>query len=755
MQNYLFIPPSNVLYSSNGELSAAAKPPPPKICRNMIVKNEANVIERLLRSVISIIDTFCICDTGSNDNTMMIIRRFFKEHGIPGKLIEEPFRDFAYNRNWALKQARELIKDTDFFLLIDADMVLESNISASILKQSLLYGRSQPDTTANLYQQRFETAPLRGARSNLSVELPIENSNSVPFEVFNGLKDAYYVLQGTDTFQYKNIRLLKNNPMFSYSGVTHEYIQLLPDSQTDIIDSDILFIRDIGDGGSKEDKFKRDIRLLEKGLKENPKNERYTFYLANSYRDSGKFQKAIDYYLKRIEMGGWVEEVWFSYYSIGKCFQKMEQMSDAIYYWLEGFHYYPKRLENIYQIVKYYREQSKYTSAYAFYSMARNNGGGEAATKDHLFYEKDIYEYKLDYEFSIIAYYCNWYNYDILATCQKVLSANILPDSIRKNILQNYKFYVPAVEEWADESNQLTLLEIAGEPSLKLDEDFIESTPSIVFNKNTQTLIMTIRYVNYRLSPTCGGYKLKDNIVSKNRILRFSYSPEERTFQKIDEFWLKYDTSQDAYYCGIEDIRLLIDDEGNVKCNGNRVLRTGEIVIEHGIIDWNTQYAITDCVRKKTEQRKIEKNWVMFGGEAAVKVVYEWYPFTIGRYERSVTTGELLFDIISVEKNTPSVLKGVRGSTNGIILGDEIWFLCHVVSYEDKSYYYHLFVVLDTKSNQIKQVSKYFTFGKKRVEYTLGFVYFEDTDTFFIGYSQMDCETRFLSLSRTDIERLF
>ena len=45
----------------------------PTLCLNMIVKNESKIIERLLTSVLSIIDTFCICDTGSTDNTIDII----------------------------------------------------------------------------------------------------------------------------------------------------------------------------------------------------------------------------------------------------------------------------------------------------------------------------------------------------------------------------------------------------------------------------------------------------------------------------------------------------------------------------------------------------------------------------------------------------------------------------------------------------------------------------------------------------------
>jgi glycosyltransferase involved in cell wall biosynthesis len=46
------------------------------ICLNMIVKNESKIITRLLESVSPIIDCYCICDTGSTDNTIQYSRFF-------------------------------------------------------------------------------------------------------------------------------------------------------------------------------------------------------------------------------------------------------------------------------------------------------------------------------------------------------------------------------------------------------------------------------------------------------------------------------------------------------------------------------------------------------------------------------------------------------------------------------------------------------------------------------------------------------
>lgn len=235
----------------------------PTICLNMIVKDESKVILRSLESVYRMIDSYCICDTGSTDDTINLIQTFFKEKGIEGKIEQEPFRDFGYNRTFALK-ACENCKKADYLLLLDADMIVEIDETKIIEFKKQLKG------------------------------------------------DAYLVCQGTLKFHYMNTRLIKNHQGIICWGVTHEYVKC-PDNST---------IHKIEKEG-KEDKIVRDIRLLTNGLNELPKYDRYTFYLANSYRDKGDYEISIEYYKKRIGLQGWIEEVWYCNYMIGNCYKRL------------------------------------------------------------------------------------------------------------------------------------------------------------------------------------------------------------------------------------------------------------------------------------------------------------------------------------------------------------------------------------------------------------------------------------------------
>ena len=61
----------------------------PTLCLNIIVKNESRIISRLFDSVINIIDCYCICDTGSTDNTIQIIEDYFREKNLEKKYFKK------------------------------------------------------------------------------------------------------------------------------------------------------------------------------------------------------------------------------------------------------------------------------------------------------------------------------------------------------------------------------------------------------------------------------------------------------------------------------------------------------------------------------------------------------------------------------------------------------------------------------------------------------------------------------------------
>jgi len=666
----------------------------PTLCLNMIVKNESKIITRLFDSVINIIDCYCICDTGSTDNTVELIKTYFESKNIPGKIVSEPFKNFAHNRNFALTSALGM---SDYILLMDADMTLE-----------------------------------------------IKNFKKETLQLF----DSCYILQGNDDFYYQNMRIVKNNGLFSYVGVTHEYISTPSNNKLLHITKDQLFIADYGDGGCKNDKFERDIKLLSDGIIAEPNNsERYHFYLANSYHDSGNFEKAIETYEKRIKIGGWDQEIWYSYYRIGLCYKNLGKISDAIFTWMNAYDFLPTRIENLYEIINHYRHTSKSKLGRVFYNMAKDslNKNKNVNRDSFLFLHNDIYTYKLDYEFTIFAAYVGVNNIND----QVVIVLNNCGDgSINNNLFSNMKFY-------KDILTPTQVINFGNSVVKNINNDntlFYSSSSCLIPNpfEDKNGYLMNVRYVNYLIDNNGNYLNCDKYIITQNKYTKLSSD-----LKIISDEFLEFNF-EDRRYIGVEDIRIFYDKysskmlyigTGYHKNNSIGVV-SGEYNVKEqklSSIDEITPFCHSTC----------EKNWVFVDTNQSINVIYKWYPLQICKINQEKKSLELI-----ESKEMPKIFSHARGSTCGfnytkkinlvsdknsnyninIVFNEiEIWFVLHMVSYENPRHYYHIFAVFDESMNLLRY-SAPFKFQTEPIEYCLGLVV--EDDRVLITYSVWDRETK-------------
>ncbi|MEI8366750.1 MAG: glycosyltransferase [Parachlamydiaceae bacterium] len=359
--------------------SLAASPSPKKtICLNMIVKNEKEVIERCLQSVLPIIDSWVIVDTGSTDGTQQIIKSFMKN--IPGELHEKPWVNFGYNREEALQLAKS---KADYILFMDADDILA-------------------------FAKDFQMPALT---------------------------EGFYIIPThSNGMECLLPRLIATNLDWHWEGVLHERITIKDNTKGCLLNGlEYVYVSD-GARTKDSERYLKDIKILLKGIKDEPNNSAYVFYLAKTYQFAGDPENSIKYYEKRAEMGGFPEEVFCSKLEIARIRdrQNMEsKLVEASY--LNAYEYRPSRIEPLYYIVNKARLRGEFQKGYDITELAIT-----IIPTDSLFVEKWIYDYGLLFEYAVCAYELQKYP-ESLDACQKLLALPQLPEIDKKTIQNLYE----------------------------------------------------------------------------------------------------------------------------------------------------------------------------------------------------------------------------------------------------------------------------------------------------------------------------
>ena len=200
-------------------------------------------------------------------------------------------------------------------------------------------------------------------------------------------------------------------------------------------------------------------------------------------------------------------------------------------------------------------------------------------------------------------------------------------------------------------------------------------------------------------------------------------------------------------YLGIEDVKLF-EHKGVVHFLGTEQDPiTEKLRVGTGPYSVETKdRSLTSIICKSPKNRDCEKNWCYFAPDKQgdLRVLYDWSNLSIGH----VSDGAYVED--STDGTVPSFFKHLRGSTNGVLVDDEIWFLTHMVEYSSPRNYYHIIIILDRNTMKYKRNSTLFKFENTCIEYCLGMVVEQKRIIF--SYSKMDRESNVSIYDRPSID---
>lgn len=622
----------------------------------MIVKNEAHIIRESLSCTLPLIDTYVIVDTGSTDDTIKIIKDFYNEKGIEGHVYERPWKNFGHNRSEALKLCDGKM---DYCLIIDADDLMNF-----------------PKNGKEILKKLLES----------------ESPNSVDLRIHEG------------GIKYSRGQIFKANDNWGYVGVLHEYASnKKPNNKSVRLPEEFYMTsRRLGGRNLTGDKQKKDIQVLEQGIKDEPDNDRYMYYLAQSYLDYGDVDNALKWYKKRFKIGRWYEEAFHAAYNVGKCYLRK---GDIIKFeeWMQKAHrYHPKRAEPIYELASFFRKAAQFYKAYHYIQIGRQI---PYPKDDVLFVEQFPHTGGFDYEASIVEYYTHS---DKKVGLRSSVQYLLKRGDFSENVISNMKFYITAIP---NETKKLNIPSVFG-------DDFRPSAVSCI-----KYPFANVRFVNY-LVPTDSQYRTKDGspIQTKNAYVNLDTGECVAIMKDPEPLF-------PSVVKGIEDLRLYEkNDKMYFTATSYHEFIEQKVSIVHGEYDLESK-SLTHCIGVNSPfNKECEKNWIHIPDTD--EFIYSWRP---------LRTGKIIGNryIYNREIDTPAFFEHFRGSASPMKLNDTFICLVHFVEYCTPRKYYHCFVEMD-KNFKPTKVSLPFYFTHSGIEYCISTSMIENKIECFISITDGD-----------------
>lgn len=221
----------------------------------VMMKNEEDVIEKTLLSIVDFVDFVVLFDTGSTDSTIPLCKRIMKERNVPGTIIEGEFVDFSTSRNRLLEEVEKRCSGW-WCITLDAN------------------------------DEVTGAGTIKGFLDKIS-------SKIVAFHVpvFWGGK------------RLEMVRLFRVGYGLKYKGRIHEVLDV-PAFPPEYLPKQLAIFQDrTKDSHKTLKRHERDIRILEEELEEDPENKRNIFYMAHTFCALGRYEQAEEWYRKRISYG--------------------------------------------------------------------------------------------------------------------------------------------------------------------------------------------------------------------------------------------------------------------------------------------------------------------------------------------------------------------------------------------------------------------------------------------------------------------
>ncbi|HVY62772.1 MAG TPA: hypothetical protein VHF22_14035, partial [Planctomycetota bacterium] len=172
-----------------------------------------------------------------------------------------------------------------------------------------------------------------------------------------------------------------------------------------------------------------------------PQDAHAHFCLGLALVAAGELSKALDAFLRRVELGGDPAEVYCALYEIATIQDGATGDWDgALASYLRAYQARPSRAEPLHQLAFHYRKAEEYHTGYIFARAAAAIPMPEGEPR----VRRWVYQYGIHDELSICAYWVGAYR-ESLDAADRALTSEAMPDETRKRVERNRRYAVDAL----------------------------------------------------------------------------------------------------------------------------------------------------------------------------------------------------------------------------------------------------------------------------------------------------------------------
>ncbi|MBD3327986.1 glycosyltransferase [Candidatus Peregrinibacteria bacterium] len=305
----------------------------------LIVKNEADNLNKNLKNFEPVYDELIIVDTGSVDDTKSVARKFGAKV-FDFKWID----DFSAARNFALSKATK-----EWIMMIDADDSIQLHDAVGLRED--LRGMSQDQWGVLLpYHLRHF-----GAKNPSVAFLP---------RIWRKSLNARYTLK------------------------IHEYLDLKPEQMSRFLRKDYPITHTKADDLYRKS-YDRNIAILEKAHQSDPDERRYVFFLGHDNHKSGRLEEALKYYAKYAKMKNTnSHELNRVLYFSGRIYRGQKKFDESIEMFKRAIDAQDSFVEPYINIAEIYESKGEIKKALEYYLKAMKC----EKPRTHVFINEALYE---------------------------------------------------------------------------------------------------------------------------------------------------------------------------------------------------------------------------------------------------------------------------------------------------------------------------------------------------------------------------